>query len=373
MRKLYYTLVGLLIVSCGSKSNDSDIFNGEIINIEDKNVVAKELEFKDITFKGPNAGFLSVYDSLAIYMNPNLPYHWYQIFSLNTLKEVKHFAMKGNGHNEFTPVGPLWNYYTEDNAIKTLIFEPNREKIHVWNITESLAENSTVIERHINIPWRKALRGARFKDFFVKDSKKLYAKVSACRITDNEVAWPYYQVWNLQSGEKTDEIHVFKKNIINKNTGYLPETFLYMCNAMKPDGSRIVQALMCVPQLNIIDTKTKTAVAYRLDNGIGLSDLETVEEVKTYFVGLCADDDYIYASFYGDTWILSGDNSIHRIYVFDWDGHLVSKVTTKHCIDEIAVDPVNKILYTTSPMDEKLYYIKTDELVGDVSSSVVSK
>lgn len=41
----------------------------------------------------------------------------------------------------------------------------------------------------------------------------------------------------------------------------------------------------------------------------------------------------------------------------------IHKIITKHCIDEIAVDGINKILYTTSPMDEKLYYIKTDELI----------
>lgn len=44
----------------------------------------------------------------------------------------------------------------------------------------------------------------------------------------------------------------------------------------------------------------------------------------------------------------------------------IHKIITKHCIDEIAVDGINKILYTTSPMDEKLYCIKTDELItGD--------
>ncbi len=361
-------MVGLLIVSCGSKSNDSDIFNGEIINIEDKNVVTKELEFNDITFKGPNLGELAVFDSLAIYMNTKLHSYWYQIFSLNTHEEVGHFAMKGNGHNEFTPVGPVFNFCIEKNNLKTLIFEPNREKIHIWNITESLAKKSTVIESSVNIPWRKENKGACFNEIFLKDANTVYAKVSSIPINDHEATLPYYQIWNLRSGEKTSEIHVFKKSVINKATHILPEVLLYSHDAIKPDGSKIAQAMGKIPQLNIIDVRTKEVIAYRLDYDMSLPDLETTKEFKSYFIRICADDDHIYTVFWGKgSWGIKEIPCVNRIYVFDWDGHLVSKVTTKHCIDEIAVDPVNRILYTTSPMDEKLYYIKTDELVGDVS------
>ena len=54
---------------------------------------------------------------------------------------------------------------------------------------------------------------------------------------------------------------------------------------------------------------------------------------------------------------------MNQIYIFNWEGRLVSKIITKHCIGEIAVDGINKILYTTSYMDDTLYYAKTDELI----------
>ena len=69
--------------------------------------------------------------------------------------------------------------------------------------------------------------------------------------------------------------------------------------------------------------------------------------------------------FYGkEPWGLYDIPCVNQIYIFDWNGNLIKKILTKHCIDNIAVDHVNKILYTTSPMDEKLYYIKTNELIG---------
>ena len=134
---------------------------------------------------------------------------------------------------------------------------------------------------------------------------------------------------------------------------------------MKPDGSKIVQAMEYVPQLNIIDTESKKVVAYHLDSDMSLSDLERVKDLKSYFTRVCADDDHIYAAFYGDIWNDNDINDVNKIYVFDWDGRLVSKVTANHSIDEIVVDNINKILYTTSFADEKLYCISTDKLTGE--------
>lgn len=215
MRKIYYSLVLLLLASCGSR--DTDFFNGEIIDIKDK-AIEKEVEFKAADLDGLNFGWLSVYDSLAIYMNPKLSSHWYQIYNLNTFGAVGLFAMKGNGHNEFSPVGMISNYCIENNDLKTLISEPNMEDVHIWNITKSIASRSTVIERTMKMPWRKPNKGANFKELFMKDCDVVYAKVTSAPINDNEATLPYYQIRDLKSGEKTDEIHIFKKGIINNSS-----------------------------------------------------------------------------------------------------------------------------------------------------------
>lgn len=365
MRKLYYIIFLLLLASCGSRN--TDFFNGEIVDIKD-NTIEKEVEFKAVELDGPNFGFFSVYDSLAIYMNPQLTSHWYQVFNLKTGEEMGQFAMKGNGHKEFTPVGPIFNYYLEGNELKTLISEMNVETLHIWNVTKSLESKSTVIDKQVKMPWRKENKGAHFKEIFIKDSNTVYAKVSSNPINDYEATLPYYQIRNLENWENLGEINVFKKGIINKHKRYLPEAFLYTNDVMKPDGTKIVQAMGKVPQLNIIDTRAQKVVGYHLNYGMNLSDLETIKTLKSYFTRVCADDAYIYAVFSGQEICETEEiPCVNKIYVFDWDGHLVRKATTKHCIGEIALDYVNNILYTTSPMDEKLYYINTEELIGDTS------
>lgn len=355
--------------SCGNQTSDIEIFNGEIVNIDDKDVMEKEVEFREMELKGVNYGFLSVCDTLAIYMNPQLPSHWYQVFNLKSGEEAGDFCMKGNGHGEFTPVSLLFNFYREANDMKTLVFEPNKERASIWNITKSLVDGSTVIERSVRMPWMKENRGACFFEFFIKDRNVAYGKVQSNPVNEHEATLPYYQIRDLKSGEKISDIHIFKRGIINKSTRTMPEVILSSSDAMKPDGSKIVQAMVKVPQLNIIDTESEQVIAYRLDYGMSLSDLETTKNLKTYFHRICADDDYIYAVYYGkEPWEGNEPPVINRIYVFDWNGRLISKITTKHSIGEMGVDNLNRILYTTSHTDEKLYYIKTDELVGALSS-----
>lgn len=368
MQKICYIILLSFLASCSKKSQDADIFNGEICEISDS-AVEKEVEFKELRLSGPNYGYLSIHDSIAFFMNPQLPDRWYQLFNCRTLGEIGQFARKGNGHKEFIAVEPIWNFYKENNDLKTLIFDINKESVSIWNITQSIADGSTVIEREIKLPWKKHNRGACFKELFMTTPNTLYAKVSTVQINDHEATLPYYQVWNLEKGELLSEIHIFKKNIINKHADYMPETYLYSTNAIKPDGSKIVQGMLHVPQLNIIDTRSQRIDAYHLNYGMSLSDLETANALKSYFVRVCADDEHIYAAFYGNEWNHNGRNEVNKIYVFNWDGLLVSKVSTNHCIGDIAVDHINKILYTTSPMDEKLYYINTNELIENISSS----
>lgn len=364
MRKLCYIFILLALGSCGSR--DTDFFNGEMIDIKD-NAMEKEVEFKSVEFDGITSGCLSVYDSLAICLNIGSSSHWYQVLNLKSGEEIGKFAMRGNGHKDFTPVGRITNYCIEGNELKTLIFEPNREYVHIWNITRSLSDNTTVIDRQIKIPWREQNKGACFQDIFIKDSNTAYCRVDPVPVNDHESTLPYYQIRDLESGEKTGEIQIFKKCVVNKQLDYIPE-FFYSNDAMNPDGSKIVQVMMNVPQLNIIDLKTKKTVGYHLDSGMNISDLETAKDMNWYFLNMCADEDYIYSVFWGKGPLEVREiPCINKIYVFDWDGHFVSKITTKHCIDKMAVDPVNKILYTTSTVDDKLYYIDTEELIGNSS------
>ena len=369
MKKLYYIILLFFIASCNDMCNDSDVFNGEIYTIED-NVPQQEVTFQEYELNKPFLGYFAVRDSLVCVMNPRLPSNWYQVLNVNTPDDAINFVGKGNGHKEFSAVCPIFNFYTENNDTKGVLFDANKEQLSIWNITRSLSDASTVIEKQIRFPWRRENRGACFNELFIKDSCTIYAKVSAIPLGEHDASLPYYQIRDLRDGKKTSEIHLFKKSIVNKQTKHKPETFFYSHDAMKPDGSKIAQIMLFVPQLNIIDTESGNAIAYHLNDGMRLVDLQNCDEFKPYFTCICADDNYIYAAFYGkNEWGINDIPCINNIYIFDWNGKLRKKIITKHSIDKIAVDNVTKVLYTSSPADEKLYYIDTSKLTEDSLNS----
>lgn len=226
MRKICYSLVLLVLASCGSR--DTDFFNGEIIGIED-NAMEKEVEFKSVDIDGLYDGIFVVYDSLAIARNTRYSTCWYQVFNLNTFKEVGQFLRIGHGHYEFTEVGLPEGLFVENNELKSLIYELNVEKLSVWNITKSVADKSTVIERVFKLPRWECNEGYTFSPLFVKDSAIYARSVSASSGDRNfkETILPHYQIRNLRNGEKIDEIPVFKKPIYTTRT--LPGTdFTYI-------------------------------------------------------------------------------------------------------------------------------------------------
>ena len=275
MKKLCYILVLFILASCNRKSQDTDIFNGEIISIED-HAPEKEVEFKELTLKGLNFGFLAMHDSLAFFMNPKLQTKWFQLFNCHTLDEVGEFVGKGNGHEEFVAVGPIWNFYTENNDVKTLIFDANKESVSVWNITKSLMDSSTVIEQQIRLPWKEANNGACFKELFMKNPNTLYAQVSPVEINEHEATLPYYQQWDLKNEKKISDIHnrvkignessadIFVSIHLNK----IPESQYDGWQTFYKEGSSEGQKLAVAIQNNLNNSiqKENNRIAKTIDN-----------------------------------------------------------------------------------------------------------
>ncbi len=73
----------------------------------------------------------------------------------------------------------------------------------------------------------------------------------------------------------------------------------YTWDAVKPDGSRIVQAMRFLPQINVLDLRTGKLFGSRLKGAPGFSLMKDVKRLTetVYYTGVCADDRYIYAVF----------------------------------------------------------------------------
>lgn len=353
----------IVSIGCHKEYTDYDIFNGTIVSVEDTITEIKSVEFNTMQLDGSNYGFISSYDSLILYMNPKLRTHFYQIFSHKTEKELGVFVKRGTAPNEYISTSPLFQFYQNNGDLKTIFFAPNEEKLVFWNISKTLAHDSLVIDKILPFQWRIPNNGACYNEIFLQSSSTIYAKVTSVPINDGDATLPYYKVWNFEKNI-TDTIHVFKRSIPNKKKKILPETFFYSHDAMKPDGSKIAQAMLNVPQINIIDLNTKEIIGYRLPIGESFSIFGNEKKMSSYFIRMHVDDNNIYATYWGkEKWNDHEIPYINTIYVFNWEGHLQRKIKINCDIKELFINQKDSRIYATSIQNDDIYYFDINDIM----------
>lgn len=94
----------------------------------------------------------------------------------------------------------------------------------------------------------------------------------------NEATLPVYQKRTFDTNKLLESYSSYKKSIKNSEASILPESFFYSNDAFKPDGTKVVQAMVNLPQLNILDVETGQTVGYRMKEGRILLYLKALEK-----------------------------------------------------------------------------------------------
>lgn len=364
MKKVFVLILYVcLAVSYGChKNNDSTYFNGEVRCIEDTIKNVENVKLKPVSLLGANYGWMAAYDSLMFFMNPKLSDRFFNVFNVNTGEEIGTFCDKGGGPNEVVSIGPIFQFFIEENELKTLLFASNEEKLLIWNITQSIKQGKTVMDKIIPYAWRIENKGAYYNEMFLLDKNALIAKVDASPINDEEAALPFYQKRTVDTNKCLKTYSIYKQAIKNDKASIIPEAFFSSNDAFKPDGTKIVQAMIHLPQLNIIDVQTGKTVGYRLKENVDFTIFEGKQEIKDYFVRLQVDNNYIYVMYWGKLpWKHNEIPFINTIYVFDWNGKMIRKMVTDHAMNGMWIDAVKNRLYITEPLTDDVFYCELDD------------
>jgi hypothetical protein len=183
-------------------------------------------------------------------------------------------------------------------------------------------------------------------------------------LSEEEASVPFYQKRTIYSDELLQNYTIYKKSVRNGEAAIIPESFFSSNDAIKPDGTKIVQALANLPQINIIDTHTGEVSGFRTKQTPGFSFFETkMEDRNIYYMRVQADDNYIYASYWGKgPWESNDTPFINTIHVFDWHGKLLYELISDQAIYEIWLDPVRNRLYTTDMRTDDVFYLDLVEI-----------
>lgn len=340
-----------LICGCFSCKNqyEDPYFSGKIILVEDVVNKIDLLYPTEIILDGIYYGFPAVYDTLIFFCNPNYVENFYDVFNLKNGSYLGGYNPGGLGPDETLAVGPVFQFYKENNDLKTLLLAPNEKELLLWNISQSLQESKTVYDSIIPYDWISEHSSAYLYISVINENEILAYVPAAPKTMDGKTSTlPYYQLRTLYSNKLIRNYPIFKKCIKSVNS----TDFFSSSDCLKPDKSKIVQVMRFVPQINIIDVTSGEVKGYRLDESVEWPFNEKnndILEISTYYTGVQVTDQYIFALY------SEGKNDVekrpHMIYVYNWDGILIKKIDLKgEYVATMFLDPVNNLLYTSNQM-----------------------
>lgn len=246
----------------------------------------------------------------------------------------------------------------------TVLYASNEGKLFLWNVSQSIEKGTTVYDTIV--PYNN---NRIFFNFYQSDDI-LFAYKPAEYLNNNEATTPFYEKRTIYTNELIQEYPIYKtKSVHNSNSDIASSVdfFFYTWDAMKPDGSKIVQVMKHLPQINILDIHTGNIVGYRMKDGPDFSLLETdMKSMNVYYNCVHADDNYIYATYWGkEPW---NDHlgvelpTFNTIHVFDWNGKPLYQLVTDQSFFRVWSDPVRKRLYTINLNNDEVYYLDLEDL-----------
>lgn len=360
-RKFFmWILLGATLGMYGCRQADEKWLNGEIHEMDTSDAVDKDVIAKHVPLEGEYAGMIAVYDSLLVCWEPSYQDHLFAVFNVDTGKEIGYFCPKGQGPNEFSHVNPLYQFLKKEDDVVTLISEG--KSLAIWNLTASVRTGETAYDTILS------LRSDPGLFFFHLPGDTLLSVSSAQYANLHEMRTPYCEKLPLHAGGEPVCIPLYKQTSVRVDlASKVVDKIFNTMDALKPDGTKLVQAMSYLPQLNIIDTRTGQVVAYREEGGPDYSLMQKdVQKVTRYHTSVQADDKYIYATYWGkkqwDGRMGTSLPTFDQIHVYDWEGHLVYKLHTDQSFFITWLDTVRNRLYTRDWNTGEIYYLDLNEL-----------
>ena len=124
---------------------DKELFNGEIHDIDAKNTIDKDVIAKHVPLEGDYTGTIAVYDSLLVCWEPTYQDYLFNVFNVDTGKEIGYFCPKGQGPDEFANANFIYQFLRRNNDVVAL-FDGDWQSWAFWNLTKSCQTGKTVYD-----------------------------------------------------------------------------------------------------------------------------------------------------------------------------------------------------------------------------------
>lgn len=358
MRKIYLLASLLLCMSCVHKA-DKKYYAGSIHEF----TLPKDTVFlsgEKIALDKYVGCYVEAYDSLLIFQNFGQTSHTFEVYNAFTQKSIGSFLPKGHGSGETPYVASIYHIYKENGEVKTILFGAVESKIYIWNISRSLKEGKTVIEKSFKYEWRDETPGG-YLDLVKTGEDTFVAYVPGVRVNNADIRLPHLQERTLSDNRLVKKIDMFKEvpsDAIKRK--YLTEFLFDSYSCVSRDAKKIVQVMAYMGQIDFIDIETGEIDGHRIKGTYNFSIFDTeMDDVSHYYHRVKTNDKHVFALWCGKRLDEVKKFSFNILHVFDMNGKCKKIVKLDSSVSDITIDPVHNILYGID--EEDIYCYRLEE------------
>lgn len=267
------------------------------------------------------------------------------IYNTENHKLYGRYILEGRGENEFLSLSMSNKYEIDSSGVKIWLNTAPQRNLILFNITKSIQENRTIIDKRIEIK-DYALKGV-YEWTYINDS-----------ILIGFVQGPI--------GKQIIKYNPMQDSVLNRFDVYEKSSsdfsLFFGLFQVKPDGEKVVNSMLYFNQLNFYSFGASES--FSISTNKKIVDSKLIESINAndrinYYSDLWSNNNIIIASYYGDK------SKLHctEFHVFDWNGKLKKILNTKHKFKEFVIDERNADLYLYG-VEEKIYKINLRDKIN---------
>lgn len=133
---------------------------------------------------------------------------------------------------------------------------------------------------------------------------------------------PYYAMYDWESGAEKREFNLFDAAPIKDYPDYVRMIAFELRDCINSQNTTICFVMNSMPIYGFIDIQSGAVRGFRLKGEPAFS----ANESKLFFTGICAQDESIYAIYFGkDEKLFAPETGKTVLYKLDWNGHLLNR------------------------------------------------
>lgn len=335
MKRLIILILALIISLCFSSCKEEIELNENIVSFskfpkEEKVFFNKMFEFN----KGTPDGILLMDSTMIIINNGrSIDYFCYN-YSFDNKKLSKGYLRKGRGPNEILSVasfGMQGNTFRLHDVTLKKILTINKEKLLEDNF---IFNEYKVSENYNNVTFIDSLH------FLTKSNKKSSFKINEIELLSFKQINKFGKFSSIPDDIPIDVVK-------DAYTSYM---------YLKPSGDKIVLPYRYADIIEIYDLKQNRELAaqgpmgfdpeFKIGNAPGYHYMDKTNNTRKAFVNGAVTNNYIYLVYSGHLRPEQNWSYGKFVYVYDWNGNPIKKITLDRYVYTIGVSADDKIIYS---------------------------